>query len=255
MRFSIILPTYKNASGLLEAVDSLIKQTYKDWEVIIINDSPFDKTYSSFASHINDARIHYRVNETSGSGINYSKNKALQNVSADSKWIIFLDDTTYLSPDTLATLHDLILVNQNHKWFATNQAQKNGTPLTMFPKSDISYKYIRDCLLLRRGKGNRTDCIETRLATSAKFSQHVKQNEDWFYFYQIGLQEKIFYHDHNSTISDLTNKSSKTFLHNRTISERIDIVTRLLYEGGKADLLYRPTFIIYIIFRYIRSFI
>jgi glycosyltransferase involved in cell wall biosynthesis len=247
MRFSIIIPTYRNATGLTSAVASLLAQTYRDWEAIIIHDSPYDTSYEHFVSTINDARIHYRPNEITH-GINYSKNKALKNLSANSQWVIFLNDTDYLAPDTLATLRELILLHSEKKWFFTNHAYKNGDSITRFPKPDSEYSYTRDCLLLRRGKGDVTHCIETKFATSASFPKHVKKNEEWFYFYQLGLLERFFYHDHNSTIaSEKVNAQRKP-----SRGERFEIITQLLYEGATYELLHHPTFLLYITIRYIQ---
>jgi glycosyltransferase involved in cell wall biosynthesis len=219
--------------------------------MIIVNDSPTDTSYQSFASSINDARIHYRLNDLN-KGVNYTRNAALDNISADSQWVIFLDDDDYLAPDALQTFHDLILLNPASKWFLTNRAYKNGKPVTKFPKSDKRYSYARDYLLLRRGKGDATHCIETKLATSASFSKHVKQGEEWFYFFQIGLREKIYYHDHNSTITDGYDEQSGLNFRKRSRGERFESITKLVYEGSKKKLAYHPTFLIYILLRYIR---
>ncbi len=251
MRFSIITPTYRRADTLVRAVDSLIGQTYKNWEIIIINDSPGDISYVPFVSSINDSRIIYKTNDLNR-GVNYSRNKGLQSVSADSKWVIFLDDDDYFAPDTLQTLHDLILTNPNKRWILTNRAYKDGTPITKFPKPDTSYSYARDYLLLRRGKGDATHCIETKLATSATFSKTVKQGEEWIYFYQIGIHEKMYYHDHNSTISDGYNQSSGLNFRKRTRGERFESIAKLSYEGAGKNLLSHPTFLVYILVRYVR---
>ena len=96
MRFSIITPTYKRSDKLIRAVKSVQAQTYKDWEMVVVNDSPNDETYIPFASSINDPRIHYHVNKTN-SGVNFTRNFALDRVSADSKWVVFLDDDDYLA--------------------------------------------------------------------------------------------------------------------------------------------------------------
>ena len=45
MKFSIITPTYKRADKLSRAVNSLRNQTYTDWEMIIVNDSPAETEY------------------------------------------------------------------------------------------------------------------------------------------------------------------------------------------------------------------
>lgn len=251
MKFSIVTPTYKRKDLLERAVSSLLAQTYKDWEMIIVNDSPSDPSYTSFTSSINDPRIHYCINE-SNRGVNYSRNTALKKLSADSKWVIFLDDDDYFAPDTLKTFSELILFHTDTRWFVTNRSKKNGTSLTQFPKNDISYNYAWSYLILKRCKGDATHCIETKLIThiKARFSKYVKQGEEWFFFYQIGLHTKIFYHDHNSTISDGYDATQGLNFRKRSLNERFESITKLLYEGGEHKFLYIPSFITYLLLRY-----
>jgi glycosyltransferase involved in cell wall biosynthesis len=241
MRFSIITPTYKRSEKLIRAVESLQQQTYTDWEMIIVNDSPTDRSYDSFVSSINDSRIHYHTNITNN-GINYSKNFALSKISADSRWVIFLDDDTYLAPDTLSLFHSLILSNGDKKWFVTNVAYKNGEPITKFPRSDTPYSYAWSHLILKRCKGVSTQCIETKLITTTKshFSHTIKNGDDWFFYYQIGLHEKMYYIDHNSTITE-----KETKLLKKKIRPNFEVVLSLLYEGVAQRIHYHPTFIIY----------
>lgn len=256
MKFSIITPTYKRKEKLERAVASLIAQTYTDWEMIIVNDSPQELTYHKFSSSINDARIHYHVNDIN-KGVNYSRNHALSKVSADSKWIIFLDDDDYFAPDTLQTFHDLIMSHQDIKWFVTNRAYTNGKPVTKFPKDESLYSYAWQYLLLKRCKGDATHCLETKMLTHSKihFSQHVKQGEEWFFFYQVGLLEKMYYHSHNSTITDGYDVSSGLNFRKRSRGERLETLSILFYEGVKRKLHYHPTFLFYILLRIIRSII
>lgn len=253
MRFSIITPTYKRPDKLVRAVKSLQNQTYTDWEMIIVNDSPNDTSYQTFTSSINDPRIHYHVNDIN-QGVNYTRNKAIEFVSADSKWIIFLDDDDYFAPDTLQTFHDLILLHQGTKWFVTNRALTNGKTLTHFPKDDTSYSYTWQYLILKRCKGDATHCIETKLITQnkIKFSQHVKQGEEWFFFYQLGLQEKMYYHGHNSTITDGYDQSEGLNFRKRSRTERFESISTLAYEGGDINIIHHPTFLLYLLARYIK---
>lgn len=253
MKFSIITPTYKRSDMLLRAVTSLMSQTYTDWEMIIINDSPTDITYGDFASSINDQRIHYYVNETN-CGVNFSRNRALDKVSALSAWVIFLDDDDYLAPDALETFHSLIQTHQNQKWFVTNRAYKNGEPLTRFPTSNTFYGYAWSYLILKRLKGDATHCIETKYITRlhARFSKYIKQGEEWFFFYQIGLHSKMFYHDHNSTITDGYNTATGLNFRKRSKVERAETLSKLIYEGHQNRSIYSFAFLVYIFSRILK---
>jgi glycosyltransferase involved in cell wall biosynthesis len=253
MKFSIITPTYKRKEKLERAVASLVAQTYTDWEMIIVNDSPQELSYHEFSSSINDARIHYHINETN-SGVNYSRNYALSKVSADSKWVIFLDDDDYFAPDTLQTFHDLIMSHQDIKWFVTNRAYTNGKPLTKFPKSDTTYSYAWSYLISKRCKGDATHCIETKLLIHEKihFSKLIKQAEEWFFFYQVGLHEAMYYHDHNSTITDGYDTSSGLNFRTRTKESQYYSLEKLVEESYKLKILYKPSFLLYITLRYIK---
>jgi glycosyltransferase involved in cell wall biosynthesis len=252
MRFSIITPTYKRADKLVRAVQSVQGQTYSDWEMIIVNDSPNDESYTPFASSINDPRIHYHVNRTN-SGVNFTRNFALEKVSAQSKWILFLDDDDYLAPDALASFYELVTAHPNYNWLTTNRAQKDGTPLTKIKTSDRSYSYIRDYLLLRRIQGDVTHAISTSCLHHIRFPLHIKQGEEWFFFYQLGLEEKMFYHDHNSTITDGYDAEAGLNFRKRTRTERLETISILFYEGMRLHLAHRPTFLIYIIIKTIKA--
>jgi glycosyltransferase involved in cell wall biosynthesis len=253
MKFNIITPTHKRKDKLERAVQSVLAQTYKDWELIIINDSPHDESYKEFASSINDARIHYHVNPKN-EGVNKSRNHALDKLSADSKWVLFLDDDDYLAPDTLATFSNLILLDKNTKWYMTNRAYKNGKPVTITPEPDAHFTYAWSYLILKRIKGDATHCIETKLITHihARFSQYVKQGEEWLFFYQIGLYTKLFYHDHNSTITDGYDGVGGLNFRKRSFSDRFESLVALTYEGMEKKLLLKPSFILYMLLRFLK---
>ncbi len=256
MKFSIITPTFRRKEKLERAVSSLLAQTYKDWEMIIINDSPFDEAYKEFSSSINDPRIHYHVNQKN-SGVNFSRNQGLDKLSADSRWVIFLDDDDYLAPDCLQNFWNTIRQDIDTKWFLTNRAQKNGISFTKVSRGENFYAYAKDYLILRKIKGDATHCIETKLITlhSIRFLQSVKQGEEWFFFFQVGLYSKISYQDHNSTISDGYDKKEGLNFRERTITEKLETLLKITYEGGKKKLIRRPLFLLYILIRVVLAFL
>lgn len=253
MKFSIITPTHKRKEGLAQAVQSVLAQTYRNWELIIVNDSPHDQSYQGFAATINDPRIRYYVNEYNH-GVNFTRNFAIEQVSADSRWIIFLDDDDYLSPDTLATFVSLIQNHPEQKWFVTNRALINGEPLTKFPKDEHYYNYAWDYLILKRCKGDATHCIETKtiLQKRIHFLKHVKQGEEWFFFFQLGRLSHFFYFDHNSTISIGYDETGGLNYRKRNLASLYKDVSTILYEGSAIGLTWAPSFLIYILIRLIK---
>ena len=62
--FSVIMPTYNQASFIRRAIISLQKQTYNHWELIIVNDGSTDETDFFIADYLSDNRILYEKNDT-----------------------------------------------------------------------------------------------------------------------------------------------------------------------------------------------
>ena len=82
---SIIMPSYNTANFIGETIKSVLEQTYKNWELLIVDDCSTDNTDEVVARY-NDERITYMKN-SKNSGAAVSRNKAL-NV-ARGKWIAF----------------------------------------------------------------------------------------------------------------------------------------------------------------------
>ena len=95
MLVSVILPVFNGQDTLLEAVDSVLAQTYKDLELIIVNDGSTDRT-----SYILDTLIDPRVNviSTSNQGVSTARNTALLQSKGD--FISFIDSDD-VSPQKL----------------------------------------------------------------------------------------------------------------------------------------------------------
>jgi glycosyltransferase involved in cell wall biosynthesis len=220
--------------------------------MIIINDSPEDTSYATFT--INDPRIKYYKNEKNR-GVNFSRNIGIEKISADSKWVLFLDDDDFFAPDTLATFYTLTLTHTHNKWFVTNRALRNGTPLTQFPKPETAYSYLWPYLITKKLKGDATHCIETHLITHNKisFSATVKQGEEWFFFYQIGLHAKMYYHDHNSTISEGYDQRNGLNFRKRNLKQNLSNIFSLFYELSQKKIFSFPL-IIYLLLRILKPF-
>lgn len=94
---SIIMPSYNTANFIAETINSVLAQTYVNWELIIVDDCSTDNSETVIAE-FDDSRIRYIKNKRN-SGAAISRNKALQ--EARGRWIAFLDSDDLWSPKKL----------------------------------------------------------------------------------------------------------------------------------------------------------
>lgn len=85
--FSIVIPTYNRANLIKRCIESVINQTYQNWEAIIVDNYSEDNT-EEIVSSFNDERIRFYKNHNYGV-ISVSRNFALDN--SNGHWICFLD--------------------------------------------------------------------------------------------------------------------------------------------------------------------
>ena len=92
---SIIMPSYNTGKFIAETINSVLNQTYKNWELIIVDDCSTDNTDEVVEQFLIDKRINYLKNEKN-SGAAVSRNRALK--EAKGKWIAFLDSDDLWMP-------------------------------------------------------------------------------------------------------------------------------------------------------------
>jgi glycosyltransferase involved in cell wall biosynthesis len=110
--FSIIIASYNRANLINRAVNSLISQTEKDWEAIIVDDGSNDDSYSVIQPLLEkDSRIKY-IRKEHGGEVS-TKNKGI--CSAAGKFITFLDSDDEYAPEHLASRKKMLLENPDVK--------------------------------------------------------------------------------------------------------------------------------------------
>ena len=95
---SIIMPSYNTAEFIEQTIKSVLAQTYKNWELIIVDDCSTDNTDEAVEQFLTDKRIKYLKNEHN-LGAAVSRNRALREVKG--KWIAFLDSDDLWMPEKL----------------------------------------------------------------------------------------------------------------------------------------------------------
>lgn len=95
---SVIMPSYNTGKFIAESINSVLSQSYTNWELIIVDDCSTDDTDNIVASFLKDERIRYLKNKKN-SGAAISRNYALR--EAKGKWIAFLDSDDLWMPEKL----------------------------------------------------------------------------------------------------------------------------------------------------------
>lgn len=94
---SIIMPNYNCGKYVAETIESVLAQTYENWELIFVDDCSTDNSMDIVKS-FQDDRIRIFQNEKN-SGAAITRNRALQ--EAKGRWIAFLDSDDLWTPDKL----------------------------------------------------------------------------------------------------------------------------------------------------------
>ena len=122
---SVIINVYNCEKFIKKCVDSVIKQTYKNLEILIINDGSIDDTLK-ICKKIKDKRI--KIITTKNLGLSLSRNIGIDNAKGD--YLYFVDADDFIEEDTIEYLYNLI-----KKYDADISTSK---PLTIF-----DYNYVK----------------------------------------------------------------------------------------------------------------
>lgn len=111
---TVVTPTYKRHQYLKNAIDSVLAQSYKDFEMIVVDDNPPESEERVWTEdvirEISDSRVHYIKNEKNLGGAG-SRNRAIE--MAKGEYIAFLDDDDMYLPDRLRVQYEAM---KEHDW-------------------------------------------------------------------------------------------------------------------------------------------
>lgn len=102
---SIVMPAYNAQDYIQEAIQSVLQQTYTEWELLVIDDASSDRTAEIVNQLVRkDRRVHYIKNKAN-IGAAESRNRGVE--LAKGQWIAFLDSDDCWHPDKLKRQLDL----------------------------------------------------------------------------------------------------------------------------------------------------
>jgi len=122
-KFSVVIAVYNKAQYLEKTLDSVLNQSHKNFEIIIVNDGSTDSS-ETIIKQYTDPRISYFKQSNQGAAA--ARNAAIN--YANEPWIALLDADDYWYPDHLAELNRLIEKYPTDRVFTTaSEVERNGT--------------------------------------------------------------------------------------------------------------------------------
>ncbi len=121
--FSVIVPVYNKDRFVKNTINSILAQSFDDFELIIINDGSTDGSEKMICG-FEDSRIRYH--KTENQGVSAARNFGIEMSSSD--YITFLDADDYWYPDFLSEMKNAIDEFKNHRVFsAAIEIERRGS--------------------------------------------------------------------------------------------------------------------------------
>jgi len=234
---SVIMPVYNCEKYLKEAMDSVLSQTYKNIEFVVINDGSSDSSKEIILSYA-DPRIRFLEND-SNSGIVFTRNKGLE--SASGEFVATLDSDDISLPDRIEKQVDFLNKNTDYGMCGTffYAIDSNGKFLKKieFP---TSARDVMTFLTLGNCFCNSSVMIRSKTAKELKYREKYDIVEDYEMWRQISKRAKLanlpfygtLYRVHGNNIS--VAKVNDMFARVKKINRQI--LTDLNIEFSEAEL-------------------
>lgn len=106
--FSILIANFNNGRFLQQAIDSVLEQTYPNWEVIIVDDKSTDNSYDIYEKYKDDQRFHFYFNNKN-MGCAFTKHQCV--LHANGVYCGYLDPDDALLPNALTVSYNQLSTN------------------------------------------------------------------------------------------------------------------------------------------------
>lgn len=130
-KFSIIVPVYNVENYIRECLESIKNQTYKDYEVIIVNDGTKDNSIEIAKEYP------FKIINQKNQGLSVARNTGVKH--AKGEYILFLDADDYLEKDTLKEIEKVLDNNPDIVRFQIKEVYEDGKEIN-YPEKSFTAK-------------------------------------------------------------------------------------------------------------------
>ena len=189
---SVVIPLYNKEKSIAQTLECVLNQTYKDFEVIVVDDGSKDNS-AAIVAQFTDTRIHL-IRQENG-GVSAARNRGIE--EAQGKYVAFLDADDVWLTDHLESLVNLIRqYSQCRAWSSNYVNNINGTDyniiLNKIPfkgESGILTNYFEICSCSHPPVCSITTCVEKSLLKEiGGFPVGITSGEDLLTWARIAIK-------------------------------------------------------------------
>ena len=224
--FSIILPTFNRGHMIHEAIKSVFNQSYKNWELIIVDDGSTDKTKEVIDKYIEkDKRVRYLHQKNKERSA--ARNNGIKNAKGD--WICFLDSDDIYHATHLEEFKNLINQNDLKRglYFSGLSYNKYSED---FEEYDLTHKNNIEFIFLNT-IGTPRACIHKSILLKHQFNEKIRIGEDRELWSRILKKNALYFHSKKTFIEV---EHSKRSINLGTEIENLKTVKLILKSNKKS---------------------
>ena len=140
---SVVIPLYNKAQSIQKTLDSVLAQTYKDFEIVVVDDGSTDDSANVAEAMLNECKVYGvecrgKVIRKANGGVSSARNIGI--MEAKGEYIAFLDGDDLWHPEYLETLHQLIVDYPDAVLYGIGYTTLNGDkiPENVAPSTERS---------------------------------------------------------------------------------------------------------------------
>ena len=151
MFLSVVIPVFNMEKYIDRCLESLIRQTDNDFEVILVDDGSIDKSYETAVSYLENSYINHKVIKKNNQGQSIARNIGMQ--SAKGEYILFLDSDDIVSKNLVSECKQAVFEKPDILMFDYKRVDEDGT--TRENKISLSSDdNVAGCEIIKKYKEN-----------------------------------------------------------------------------------------------------
>ena len=254
---SIVIPTYNHSKFISKALDSVINQTYKNWEAIIIDNNSTDNTDKVINRYIDPRIKHLKIDND---GV-IAKSRNLGINEAKAEWIAFLDSDDWWTKDKLEVCLSKIDKNIDFIYHAHEYVKKSKFFLKkkIIKGRELKKPILKDLLIGSITKGTQISNSSVIVRKNILFKigglnenkilvgaddydtwLRIAQITDQFLYINKKLSYYLFHNNNTQKKRDMSipqKLAVKDFLHLFNKQQKLNLEIKLKYISGRYNYL------------------